>query len=254
MGIGKGKLIVGNWKMNSSPAADSALLECFAKSSASFGTATVVVCPPFTAIAAASKILAGSPISIGAQNVHWEASGPFTGEISPSMLRDVGVDYVIVGHSERRSAFGENDAILSKKFYAAMASGITPILCLGESQSERENGLQSAVVERQLRAVIDPQKIEHFGNFAVAYEPVWAIGTGKSATAEEAQTMHRHLRSVLADIFGEKFAEDIRLLYGGSVSGSNAAELFAQKDIDGALVGGASRKADEFLAIVASGT
>jgi triosephosphate isomerase len=252
VGLAAGKLVVGNWKMNSSQIADRDLLERIAGAAANFGAASVVICPPFTAIHFAAQILAGSPIALGAQNVHWEASGAYTGEISPLMLRDIGVSYVIVGHSERRNSFGESDDVASKKFFAAMAENIIPILCVGESESDRVNGSQNAVVEEQLRAVVSAKQPEQFRNFAVAYEPVWAIGTGKSATAEEAQAMHCHVRNVLANAFGQKIAGEIPLLYGGSVSGSNAAKLFVEKDINGALVGGASRKPEEFLAIIAA--
>ena len=249
----KGKLVVGNWKMNSSTTGDAALIDGIVKSSTTFGTVSVAICPPYTFLERAAKLLAGSPIALGAQDVHWESSGAFTGEISPSMLLDIGVRYVIVGHSERRKYFGENDEIVSKKLRAAMAASLVPILCVGESESERAKSLQDAVVGKQLRSAVAAREAGKIGSFAVAYEPLWAIGTGKSATADEARSMHGNMRRVLSDVFGGNAAEKIPLLYGGSVKGANAVEFFSQRDVDGVLVGGASLKVDEFLSIIASG-
>jgi triosephosphate isomerase len=238
--------------MNSSPAADGALVGQLLRSAGSFGAASAVVCPPFIAIPAVAEMVAGSPIAVGAQNVHWEEKGAFTGEISPSMLRNYSVTYAIVGHSERRALFGETDAAVARRFWAAVGASIVPILCVGESGEERNLGVQNAIVESQLRAVLRAGEAGSPGKFAVAYEPIWAIGTGKSASAADAQAMHRHLRSVVEDVFGEGIAKRTPLLYGGSVSRHGAADLFAEKDIDGALVGGASLVAGEFLAIISA--
>jgi triosephosphate isomerase len=205
----------------------------------------VVICPPFTAILIAAKTVAGSEIRLGAQNLHWAPEGAFTGEVSPVMLQELAVDYVIVGHSERRILFQEDGPAVAKKFAAALENGLLPILCVGENGAEREAGRQGQIVEEQIREVLTPLKEP--GKFAIAYEPVWAIGTGKTAEPEDVQRMHGHIRTILGKC--GVAAGQVPILYGGSVNASNSASLLSQRDVDGALVGGASLRNDEFLAI-----
>ena len=218
--------------------------------------AEVLVCPPFVYLWEAARSLKESDISLGAQSVCAEPVGAFTGEVSAAMLKDVGCGYVIVGHSERRALYREDDALVARKFVAAQSVQLTPILCVGETLAERESGNTFAVIARQLRAVLDVTGIGQFADAVIAYEPVWAIGTGKNATAEQAQEVHAFIRAELArgaDGEGDaNIAGAVRILYGGSVKAANAAELFAMPDVDGGLVGGASLKADEFLKICAA--
>ena len=213
--------------------------------------ADVVICPPSLYLEQAQKKLLGSNIQLGAQNIHAANSGAFTGEISALMLKDFDCAYVLVGHSERRELFGETDALVAQKFASAQAQGLIPILCVGESLEEREAGETDAVILRQLNAVIEANGIASFKQAVVAYEPIWAIGTGLTATGEQAQAVHHLIRNTLAGL-DKKVAEGLRLLYGGSVKAANAKELFAQEDIDGALVGGASLVAQEFISICSS--
>ena len=207
-----------------------------------------VVCVPFPYLAQAQAELSGSSIAWGAQNVSEEAKGAFTGEVSVSMLLDFGCTYVIVGHSERRSLYGESDALVARKYVAAQAAGLTPILCVGESLAERESGVTEAVVSRQLDAVIDAAGVASLAKAVIAYEPVWAIGTGKTASPEQAQAVHAFIRGRVAAL-DASVADQLVIQYGGSVKAANAAELMAQPDIDGGLIGGASLVADEFVAI-----
>jgi len=207
-----------------------------------------VVCVPFPYLAQAQAELSGSSIAWGAQNVSEEAKGAFTGEVSVSMLLDFGCTYVIVGHSERRSLYGESDALVARKYVAAQAAGLTPILCVGESLAERESGVTEAVVSRQLDAVIDAAGVASLVKAVIAYEPVWAIGTGKTASPEQAQAVHAFIRGRVAAL-DASVADQLVIQYGGSVKAANAAELMAQPDIDGGLIGGASLVADEFVAI-----
>jgi triosephosphate isomerase (TIM) len=210
--------------------------------------AEVVVCPPFILIPLTAEKLAGAAVAWGGQNLSVHKSGAYTGEVSGPMLRDYGCTYVIVGHSERRTLYGENDALVAEKYAAAQAAGLIPILCVGETLQEREANQTEAVIARQLDAVLGKHGIGSFANAVVAYEPVWAIGTGKTATPQQAQDVHRFIRGRLAA--GDKaVAENLRILYGGSMKGGNAGELLAQADIDGGLIGGASLQAEEFLAI-----
>lgn len=213
-----------------------------------------VLCPPFTDLLAVKALLEGTDIALGAQNMHWEASGAFTGEISPAMVAEL-CQYIIIGHSERRAYFGETDSSVNRKVHAALLHGILPIVCVGETLEENEAGSTTEVVKRQLRDGLARLDLEDGSTLVVAYEPVWAIGTGKAATPDGANGVIADvIRPVLADEFGEPFANQVRVLYGGSVKSDNAAEFFAQPDIDGALVGGASLKVDEFTAITQAAT
>lgn len=239
------KLVAGNWKMHGSLTENAALLAAIKPALDGIEAA---VCVPFPYLAQVQASLAGSSISWGAQNVSEQAKGAFTGEVSTAMLRDFGCEYVIVGHSERRSLYGESDELVARKYMAAQAAGLTPILCVGESLSEREAGVTEAVVARQLDAVIAAAGVASLAAAVVAYEPVWAIGTGKTATPEQAQAVHAFIRRKLAAL-DANVAERLIIQYGGSVKAANAAELMAQPDIDGGLIGGASLIADEFIAI-----
>lgn len=248
-------LVAGNWKMNGGTAANAALLDGIIKGLpevSAAGAVDLLVCPPFPFLEATAKKLAGTGIALGAQTLSEHASGAYTGEVSGSMLRDVGCEYAIVGHSERRALFGETSAAVAAKFEAALAAKLVPVLCVGETLEERETGRTEVVVGEQLGAVLERLGIEAFAGAAViAYEPVWAIGSGRTATPEQAQDVHRHIRRLLADR-DAAVAEEVQLLYGGSCKGDNAAGLMAMPDIDGGLIGGASLKADEFLAIAAA--
>ncbi len=241
-------LVAGNWKMNGSRTESAALLDGIRKGISAASRAEVAVCPPYILIPLAAEKLAGSPAAWGGQNLSVHKSGAYTGEISGPMLRDYGCTYVIVGHSERRTLYGETDAMVAEKYGAAQAAGLIPILCVGETLQEREANQTEAVVARQLDAVLDKHGIGSFKNAVIAYEPVWAIGTGKTATPQQAQEVHRFIRSRLT-ARDKTVAENTRILYGGSMKGSNARELLAQADIDGGLIGGASLQAEEFLTI-----
>lgn len=239
------KLVAGNWKMNGSLADNAALLTALKPALAGIDA---VVCVPFPYLSQAQAALAGSSIAWGAQNLSEQSKGAFTGEVSAAMLLEFGCTYVIVGHSERRSLYGESDALVASKYKAAQAAGLTPILCVGESLDERESGVTEAVVARQLDAVIEAAGVASLTKAIVAYEPVWAIGTGKTASPEQAQAVHAFIRGKIAAL-DAGVADQLVIQYGGSVKASNAAELMAQPDIDGGLIGGASLVADEFVAI-----
>lgn len=239
-------LVVGNWKMNGSRESVRALLKAIV-SREQVGC-DVLVCPSFVFMDVAFESIQGSDVGLSAQNVDWNKDGAFTGEVSVSMLKEAGCTHTLVGHSERRELLGETDDIVAKKFVAALGGGIWPILCVGESLSERKAGSTESVVLRQLDAVLDVVGIEEFGESVIAYEPVWAIGTGESATAAQANAVHELIRNRLAKE-SEQLSECIKILYGGSVKPENADELFEMKNIDGALVGGASLDAVSFLAI-----
>jgi triosephosphate isomerase (TIM) len=243
-------LVAGNWKMHGSRAENAALIDGLLASWPS-GAARVdaLVCPPFVYLADVFRGVRDAGIFVGAQDVCAEPVGAFTGEVSSAMLRDVGVTYCIVGHSERRALFGDVDSLVARKFAAAQRAGLTPILCVGELLAERDAGATHDVVARQLDAVLDLCGVAAFGAAVVAYEPVWAIGTGRTATPAQAQDVHDFIRKRMA-ARDAKIAGSVRILYGGSVKASNAAELFAMPDVDGGLVGGASLKADEFVEIV----
>ena len=244
------KLVVGNWKMYGSLAANLTLLTRL-KEAAPALACEMAVCVPFPYLAQAKSVLGGSPAAWGSQNVSKQAQGAHTGDVAASMLIEFGCRYAIVGHSERRALYGETDEKAARKFAAAQRFGITPRLCIGETLAERELGVTAAVVTRQLRAVIDEVGVAAFARAVVAYEPVWAIGTGKTATPAQAQEVHALIRACVAASSPE-IAAGLRLLYGGSVKPDNARELFAMPDIDGGLIGGASLLADDFLAICAA--
>lgn len=210
----------------------------------------ILICPPFTALFAISQSIKGSNINLGAQNVHWETKGAFTGEVSVSMLLDAGCRYVIIGHSERRQYFGETDDAVNKKMHSVFKSGITPIVCIGETLTEREQKATLKVIERQVKTGITGLSTEQAKSLVIAYEPVWAIGTGKTATPQQAQEVHSYIRKLYTEIYKSSCAESVRILYGGSVKPDNMAELMKQPDIDGGLVGGASLDADSFVKIV----
>ena len=241
-------LVAGNWKMNGSRQGSSELLEGIKAGIGEIGSADVAVCPPFVYIPLAQSQLAGTSVGWGGQDVSVHASGAYTGEVAAAMLADFGCTYVIVGHSERRTYHGESDALVAEKFDAARAAGLIPIFCLGETLEEREQGVTERVVGRQLDAVLERVGAEGLGEGVIAYEPVWAIGTGRTATPEQAQEVHAFIRARVADK-SAAVAEGIRILYGGSMKPDNAAELMAKPDIDGGLIGGASLKPQDFLAI-----
>lgn len=243
-------LVAGNWKMHGSRAENAVLLDGLL---AAVDTAKtdVLVCVPFVYLAEITAQLRGKPIKVGAQSVCAEAQGAFTGEVSAAMLKDVGCEYVLVGHSERRSIYLEDNALVARKFMAAQAHGLIPVLCVGETLQQRDSEQTFAVIREQLDAVIKAAGIAALANSVVAYEPVWAIGTGRTASPEQAQAVHAFIRQLLAG-HDAALAAGLRIVYGGSVKGANAAELFAMADVDGGLVGGASLKADEFLKICAA--
>ncbi len=241
--------VAGNWKMNGSRAVSSALLAALRQGLSGNVKPEVAVCPPYLYIPLAAEALAGSSIAWGGQNLDAHAAGAYTGEVAGAMLKDFGCAYVIVGHSERRALYGESDALVAEKFVAAQTAGLIPILCVGETLAEREAGQTETVVARQLDAVLAKSGIASLANAVLAYEPVWAIGTGKTASPQQAQEVHAFIRAKLVTL-DRSVGDGLRLLYGGSVKGSNARELFDQPDIDGGLIGGASLQAEEFLTIV----
>ncbi len=244
--------VAGNWKMNTDSNTGVALAENIASGSAQVAgqAVTVAVCPPFVYLQSVTKALRSSSIAVGAQDIYFESEGAFTGEISPSMLKDVGCSYCLCGHSERRHVIGESDELINKKVAAAIAGGLLPILCVGELLEEREASQTNDVITRHIKEGLAGLSVEKLEAVTIAYEPVWAIGTGLTATPEQAQEVHEFIRKLLGQLYDEKIAEEIRILYGGSVKPSNAVDLMGQKDIDGSLVGGASLKADDFIAII----
>ena len=241
-------LVAGNWKMHGSKDMVKTLLEGLLAGSSAQGNADLAVFPPFPYLSLTESVLSGSHIQWGGQTMNPNAQGAHTGETSGNMLIDMGCRFVLVGHSERRAIYAESDADVAERFKAALDAGLEPVLCVGETLEEREQNLTEAVVARQLDAVIDSVGIEAFSAAVIAYEPVWAIGTGLTATPEQAQSVHAFIRDKISAL-NAIIADQLRILYGGSVKGSNAAELFAQSDIDGGLVGGASLTAEDFLAI-----
>jgi len=243
------KLVAGNWKMHGSLAANQRLLEAVRAGCGDVGGAECAVCVPYPYLAQAASVLGGTPVAWGGQNVSEHASGAYTGEVSAAMLRDFGCRYAIVCHSERRSPYGERDSQVAAKFQAAQRAGLTPILCVGETLEERNQGATEAVVGRQLDAALNAAGVQAFAEAVLAYEPVWAIGTGQTATPAQAQTVHEMLRARVANRDGA-VAGSLRILYGGSVKPANGAELFAMPDVDGGLIGGASLVAEDFVAIV----
>jgi len=244
-------LVAGNWKLNGSAESNNALVSGILEGMASV-SCEVAVCPSYPYLAQVGGLLAGSALKLGAQSVSEESSGAFTGEVSTSMLADLGCHYVIVGHSERRAIYGESNELVAKKFAAVVAAGMVPILCLGETLEEREQGVTERVVGEQLDAVTGLVGVAGMENAVLAYEPVWAIGTGKTASSEQAQAVHAFLRGKLEGLSAD-VAASTKILYGGSVKPDNAAELFSCADIDGGLIGGAALKADSFLGICKAG-
>ncbi len=240
-------MVAGNWKMNGSSASVKELITGI-KAGIDQTSAEVAVCPPFVYIPTVAEAITGAPVKLGAQNLCEHDSGAYTGEVAGPMLKDVGCDYVIVGHSERRSLYGETNEVTAIKYAAALKNGLKPIFCIGETLEERESGVTNDVIARQLDAILNTEGVASLANAVLAYEPVWAIGTGKTASPEQAQEVHAFIRGKVAAL-DAGVADDLRILYGGSMNPGNAAELIAQPDIDGGLIGGASLKADDFLSI-----
>lgn len=243
-------IIAGNWKMYKTTGEARAFVEALIPKVQGVRGVEVVICPPFTALGEALEAVRGSLIRVGAQNMHWADQGAYTGEVAPGMLKDLGCTYVILGHSERREYFGERDEEIGKKLQAALKHGLRPILCVGETLEQRERGGTQAVVEKQLRGALQGLDGESLSPLVIAYEPVWAIGTGRTASAADAEETIAFLRETLAAIGGRALAQKVPILYGGSVKPDNIKELMAQPNIDGALVGGASLEVDSFAAIV----
>ena len=242
-------LVAGNWKMNKTVAEARELVTAMSAKLGEIANVEAVLCPPFLAIPALAEMLKGSGIGLGAQNLHWQEKGAFTGEVSPGMVKEF-CTYVIIGHSERRAYFGETDESVNRKLHAALKMDLIPIVCVGETLEQYESGATSEVVRRQISVGLAGVDSVSAGKLIVAYEPVWAIGTGKASSGENANFVHQQvIRPALTELFGAENAQMIRILYGGSVTAANAAEFFAYPDIDGALVGGASLKPDEFVAI-----
>jgi triosephosphate isomerase len=244
-------LIAGNWKMNLDGAGATALARAISDASPSYGQVDLLVSPPYVYLKTVGSVLNGGTVLLGGQTMSHEKSGAFTGEISASMLKDCGATHVILGHSERRHIYKETDADVNKKTLAALAAGIVPIVCVGELLEERQGGQTAAVIRKQFEGSLAGLTEEQARQIVIAYEPVWAIGTGLTASPEQAQEVHADLRKLLAARYNGPLAQDVRILYGGSVKPGNAAELMSQPDVDGALVGGASLKAADFLGIVA---
>ncbi|MFA7231162.1 MAG: triose-phosphate isomerase [Victivallaceae bacterium] len=243
-------VIAGNWKMNKTASEGKALVNELKALVKDVTAVDIVVCPPFTALSAVVEAAAGSNVKVGAQNIHWAESGAFTGEISGAMLKEAGVEYVIIGHSERRQYFGETDETVNKRLNAALSAGLKPMVCIGELLEERESGLTEKVLFTQLEGGLAGITPAQMAGIIIAYEPVWAIGTGKTATPEMAEETHNYIRCQLKDMFGAEAAEKVCIQYGGSMKPDNAAELVAQKNIDGGLIGGASLKADSFAQLI----
>lgn len=245
-------LIAGNWKMNLNSAEGAELAKEIHSLVGTQTDVSVCVCPSATSLEAVAAVVNDSNVSLGAQNMHFEASGAYTGEISAEMLRHLFCSYVILGHSERREYFGETDAIVNKKTLAALAASLKPIVCVGETLEQREAGQVNEVIKTQLEGALVGVTAENYSGLVIAYEPVWAIGTGKTATPEMAEEVHAEIRCLLAGILGEEAADKVRILYGGSMKAENAEELLSQPNIDGGLIGGAALKANSFAAIVES--
>lgn len=242
-------IIAGNWKMNMTPAeAERLVVELIplVKDAA----CEVVVCPPYVDLALVGKLLVGTNIKLGAQNIHWAPKGAFTGEVSADMLLAMGVSHAIVGHSERRQYFGETDETVNKRAKAALDANITPIICVGESLEQRESGVTDTIVSKQTVAALAGFSAEEVVRSVIAYEPIWAIGTGKTATSEDANTTIKVIRDAIAGVYGQKVADEVRIQYGGSMNAKNASELMAMPEIDGGLIGGASLKSEDFSKVV----
>jgi triosephosphate isomerase len=242
-------IIAGNWKMNKTPAeAEQLVTELIPL--VKDAKCDVVVCPPYVDLAVVANLLSGTNIKLGAQSIHWAPKGAFTGEVSADMLLAMGVSYAIVGHSERRQYFGETDESVNKRAKAALEANITPIVCVGETLDQREKGVTEAIVSKQTVAALAGIEADEVVKVVIAYEPIWAIGTGKTATADDANTTIKVIRDAIEGVYGKKIAEEIRIQYGGSMKPSNAAELMAMPEIDGGLIGGASLKSEDFAKVV----
>ena len=242
-------IIAGNWKMNMTPADAETLVSALIPL-VKDAKCDVVVCPPYVDLCVVSKLVEGTNIHLGAQNVHWAAKGAFTGEVSADMLKAFGVEYAIIGHSERRQYFGETDEGVNARAKAALAAGITPIICVGETLEQRESGVTAAFVSGQAKAALAGMSAEDVKSLVIAYEPIWAIGTGKTATADDANATIAVIRQAVAEAFGQAVADEVRIQYGGSMNPKNASELMAMPEIDGGLIGGASLKAEDFSKVV----
>jgi triosephosphate isomerase len=241
--------MAGNWKMNKTISETQTFIESLKHSVSDISDIEILICPPFTSLFALREQIQGTNIALGAQNLFWEAKGAWTGEISPAMIKDSGCQYVLIGHSERRQFFGETDESVNKKTKAAFEAGLIPIVCVGETLQEREGNITFKVIERQIKEGLSQLLPQNAKEIVIAYEPVWAIGTGKTASPQQAQEVHQFIRKVYESLYPGN-AENIRLLYGGSVKPDNISELMRQQDIDGGLVGGASLEADSFLKLI----
>lgn len=244
------RIIAGNWKMNKTVTEAAELARAVVGQMTAATETEVVLCPPFTDLTAVAAAIAGTPVKLGGQNLHWEEKGAFTGEVSAAMLLSAGCTYVIIGHSERRQYFGETDETVNLKVKAALKAGLIPILCVGETLAERQSDETAVVVERQVRAALDGLSDDQVAGLVIAYEPVWAIGTGVVATTAQAQEVHALIRTLVGKLYNVQVAAALRIQYGGSMKPDNAGQLLAQKDIDGGLIGGASLDARSFLDIV----
>lgn len=244
------KIIAGNWKMNNDLNATQNLISNLAKSLNNSENCDIIICPPFTSLSKANSQIKNTAIKLGAQNMYFENEGAYTGEISAQMLKSVGCEFVILGHSERRAIFNESDSLINKKIKKAISSGLKPIFCVGESLEQREKGVTKDIIKTQVTEGLKDISTEEIKTLIIAYEPVWAIGTGKNATPEQAQEVHEFIRSLIKEKYSDGAAENMIIQYGGSVKPDNAKDLLSQQDIDGALVGGASLKADSFLGII----
>ncbi len=244
--------VAGNWKMNTNSHSSVDLAKAVASGSSQLASdsVSVAVIPPFVYLQSVAQAVSSQHVGVGAQDIYFEPKGAFTGEISPEMLKDVGCTYVLCGHSERRHVIGETDALINKKMLAAIGGGLLPILCVGELLEQRDAGQTESVVAEQIKAGLAGIDVEKLSAVTLAYEPVWAIGTGRTATPQQAQEVHAFIRGLLTEMYDEKAAQEMRILYGGSVKPDNAKELMGQEDVDGALVGGASLKADDFVKII----
>ena len=243
-------VIAGNWKMNKTVAEAVALASEIKEKVAGVENVKIIVCPVFTAVKSVADVLKGSNVKVGAQDMYWETSGAYTGEVSGEMLLEAGAEYVIIGHSERRQYFGETNETVNKKLKKALSIGLKPIVCIGETLSDRESGNTEAVVEKQVREGFVGLTADEMKGTIVAYEPVWAIGTGKTATAEQAEAVHAFVRNLISQLWDKETAESVVIQYGGSMKPENVASLLAQPDIDGGLIGGAALKADSFEKLV----
>ncbi|KMQ52988.1 Triosephosphate isomerase [Chitinispirillum alkaliphilum] len=242
--------IAGNWKMNTTLDEARKLAQEVVEAVGQNADVDVAVCPPYTNLLAVGEVIKGSNVKLGAQDVHWEAKGAYTGKVSCDMLKSIGVTYVIIGHSEQRTYFGETDETVNKKVKAALSAGLLPIICVGETLEQRKSGEMNNVIERQVEGAFEGVSAEDAVKCTIAYEPVWAIGTGETATPEQANEAHVFIRKILSRIFGEENSNTIRIQYGGSMKPDNAKALLAQSDVDGGLIGGAALKASDFAGIV----